>query len=130
MSEINVLLDTSILVEFFDSTKKGEKLKDYVSEKYRLFTPAIVISELASKLKRKGFEPKKMIDELRGATQVVPLTDLVAEESGILHATLRERINNISLADCIIMTHAQKLKAKILTCDNHFKGHNNSIIIE
>lgn len=129
MSEINILLDTSILVEFFDSTAKGVILKEYFNSDYRIFTPSIVIAELSSKLKRKGFEPTRFINEIKNSTNVVSLNEIVAEESGKLHAELRKTNKNVSLADCIIITHAKTLNSKVITCDRHFENYKNSIII-
>lgn len=129
-TEKSILLDTSALVEFFDSTSKGKLItEEMLSPEATLFIPSIVVAEITSKLARRGFNSAKFLGELESSASVLSLTSNVAKRAGDLHAELRKKDKDISLADCIIMVHADDEGALIITTDEHFKLYKNAKII-
>ena len=130
MSENKILLDTSALVEYIDRTTKGEEVrKDIEDENTTILVPSVVIAELTSKLKRKKIN-LDIIERLIAGAHILPLDEVIAKNAGTLHAELKIKIENISLADCVIMTHAENEDAKIISTDHHFKNYKNTKIIE
>lgn len=123
MSETNFLFDTSALIEFFDSTAKGIEVQKILEENTRFSVPSVVIAELISKLKIKGFDPNVFVDNIHKSADVLVLDSKIAKRAGELHAKLKKQIERISLSDCIIMAHAEAEDAFVVTCDTHFKDY-------
>ena len=124
------LIDTSALIEYLDQTGKGKQVKEIIEEEnIEILIPSIVIAELTSKLKRRKLDTKIVLKICESST-VLDLDDEIARIAGELHAELKLKIDSISLADCIIATHAQNENAQIITCDHHFKEYKNAKIIE
>jgi predicted nucleic acid-binding protein len=127
MSETRIIFDTSALIEFFDLTKKGEKVKEILQTDGTVLVPSIVVAELVSKLKRRKFDPTEFVGKLESSTEILPLDWRIAKHAGELHAELRKTDDTISLADCIIMAHTEFEDARVLTYDGHFDGFKKRI---
>jgi PIN domain nuclease of toxin-antitoxin system len=54
-NEINVLYDTSALIELLLKSKSGEKVGEaFMADNVQNYVPSIVLAELTSKLSREG----------------------------------------------------------------------------
>ena len=130
MSETKVIFDTSALIELFDLTKKGEAVRDVLKTNNTFFVPSIAVAELISKLKRRNFDPKKFIEKVESSTVILSLDTEIAKRAGELHAELRKKQSDISLADCVIIAHGEVEDAMVLTCDQHFKGYSKAKVLD
>jgi predicted nucleic acid-binding protein len=129
LTDSKIIFDTSALIEFFQETEKGAKIKDYfISEEVKNLIPAIVISELISKLKREKIDPLKFICVLEKNCTILNLNFEVSKKAGFLHGELKKTEPDISLVDCIIMAHGDLENSKIISLDKHFKNYKNAII--
>ena len=54
---------------------------------------------------------------------------VLAEETGMIHSTIRKRIKDFGLADAFVLTTAKRLGAKIVTGDPHFKNMKNVVFL-
>ncbi len=124
-----IFFDTSALVEFFDATAKGKEVSKFINADYDLFTSSLVLAELTSKLKRRKFDPEGFMKALESSMQIMPLTSEIAKRGGYLHSQLKPKVPNISLADCLIMTHADDEDALVITCDRHFEHYKKARIL-
>ena len=124
-----VVLDTSALIELFDLSASGMEVRKIIEQTEEVLVPVIVLAELISKLKRRNFEPEKFVSELEAEACLLPLDAETAKNAASLHAELRKTENQISLAGCIIMSHAEKEEAVIITKDSQFRNFKNILIL-
>ncbi len=125
-----IVIDTSALIEYFLSSRKGEIVKEAIEDSSdSVIIPPIVLSEFASKLLRKGLNPNSFIAALQEFTIFVNLDPDTAIKAGKLHAELRKIEKNIGMADCLIMQIAEENDAEIISLDSHFKHYKNSRIL-
>ncbi|MCR4369279.1 MAG: PIN domain-containing protein [archaeon] len=123
------IIDSSAWIEYFRATQQGEKARKILEEsRQKIITPNIVAAEVTSKMKRVG-------ENYEAAIQAIKSLSIPAEETqedyinaGTRHAELRKKHPGISLADAIILTIAEKNRAKILTKDAHLAGKNTILL--
>ncbi len=117
-----VILDTSALIEELTGGEKAPPIEEIWNDpSVSVEIPTLVLAELVSVLRRKGINPIEVCERIRSSCILLPLTDDVALEAGELHAQLRKKDASISLADCIVMVHANEEGAMIITMDTHFR---------
>ena len=126
---IRVLIDSSAWIEYLFGTPQGEKVKHIIEDKNSIcYTPNIVRTEVISKLIRTGHDTEKAIQTIKQLS-IPPIEEPeYFFEAGKKHAELRKSNKNISAADAIIITIAEKNNLKVLTKDSHFKGINTLLI--
>ncbi|AEM38438.1 PilT protein domain protein [Pyrolobus fumarii 1A] len=126
-----VVVDTYAWVEVLRGSREGRKALEVIGAAQEVYTPSIVLVELAAKLAREGASEEEIHDTLREileASDLVEITPRLAVEAAkcrrILeeHAKRRGLRSKPSLADAIILAAARMLGAKVLTGDKHFEG--------
>ncbi len=132
------LIDTYAWVEFFIGSEKGEIVKKYLLSENEIYTPSVVLAEIARKYFRENISEKtvrKRIELITKISTIVDIDEELAVESGkaylelIKHAKKQGLKQKPSLIDAIILATARKLKAKIITGDKHFKELEETIWI-
>ena len=125
-----LIFDTSALIEMHEGSKLGEEAKQlFLAENTLPFVASISIAEFASQLMRKGTDPDEQLHRIFEFADMLPLTSEIAMRAGLLHAKLRKKSKNISLADCIIMAHADREGATVVTTDCHFSLYKNTRLL-
>jgi predicted nucleic acid-binding protein len=110
---VKVLLDSSGWIEFFTGGPLAERYASYLSPRYHLITPTIVLYEVYKKIKReRGEETALLFAGRLSATQVIPLTDSIA----FLAADLSLR-HGLAMADAIVYATATDQEAEVVTGD-------------
>jgi predicted nucleic acid-binding protein len=99
------------------------------SPENEIYTSIISISELMSISKRDREDAEKVYRNITGISKISFLSLEIAKEAGILHSEIRKKIKDFGMADSIILVTARKLNAKVTTCDNHFKGFKEAILL-
>ncbi len=114
---MKVLLDSSGWIEFFTGGPVAERYASYLSPRYQLITPTIVLYEVYKKIKReRGEETALLFAGRLSATQVIPLTDSIA----FLAADLSLR-HGLAMADAIVYATAKDQEAEVVTSDADLK---------
>lgn len=114
---MKVLLDSSGWIEFFTGGPVAERYASYLSPRYQLITPTIVLYEVYKKIKReRGEETTLLFAGRLSATQVIPLTDSIA----FLAADLSLR-HGLAMADAIVYATAKDQEAEVVTSDADLK---------
>ena len=120
------VVDTSAWIEYLTGTKEGIIVEKILKDNLILI-PSIVLAELTSKLLEKKVS-EKIVEEIKKWGEVIELDEELAFKAGKLHAKVKKRLRNVSLADCIIIETAKKFEAKIITKDKHILSlYKNSI---
>lgn len=134
---VKIVVDTYAWIELFSGTDKGRLVKEKISEADEVFTPDIVLAELARKYYRENFNLETIEDRLSKIcelSRIVQVDKNVAIKAAELDKKLRERAENLklgisSLVDSLILAFTETLEANLLTGDEHFKGISNVIWI-
>ena len=116
------VMDTHAWIEYFRGTQKG-KIAEGFMHSIIIFTPSIVIGELADIYIRKGYSDwERDVKFVLAKSNAVDLDVEIASKAGAMKNHLRKKFkSNFGLADAIILSTAKKLGAKVLTGDHHFK---------
>ena len=126
---MRIVVDSYAWIELFIGSSKGKKVMERLLEADRVFTPGIVLAEIARKYHREGLEEEAIRERLRlivEASEIIPIDEKVALESASCYEELlcradERRIGKPSLFDAIILATARMREAKVLTGDEHFK---------
>jgi predicted nucleic acid-binding protein len=115
---VKVLLDSSGWIEFFTDGPLADRYAVYLTPKYQLITPTIVLYEVYKKIKReRGEETALLFAGRLGATQVIQLTESIA----FLAADLSLRYG-LAMADAIVYATARDQDAEVVSGDMDLKG--------
>lgn len=122
------LVDSYAWVEYLDGTQSGQKVKE-ILQKGEIYTLNLVLSEVISRMKRLKLDAEIAYKALILNSKILQLSPEIAKEAGLLHAEIREKIKHFGLVDALLLALARRLKAKILTGDQHFKGFKEAVLI-
>ncbi|MEM0268251.1 MAG: type II toxin-antitoxin system VapC family toxin [Candidatus Korarchaeum sp.] len=132
---MRIVLDTYGWVEIFIGSEGGERVRRIIEESEEVYTPTIVLAEVARKYLREGFgedEILERLDVIDYSSEVVPIDKRIALEASKCYLELterakREKLRDPSLFDAIVLATARVLDAKLLSGDEHFKGMDEVI---
>lgn len=113
----------------------GKEAKARLEKADDVFTPTIVLAELARKYIREGVDTGILRTWLQGiseATQIFPidieLSVLSAKAAVELSSKARrEGIESPGLGDALVLATARMVDGKVLTGDPHFKGLEETV---
>ena len=124
------LLDSSAWIEYFEGSNLGVLVRGILNDDSSvIYLPSIVITEVTSKLIRKGKDASTVLKEMMLFTIPAVEKQEYFFEAGKLHAEKRVLLKNFPAADAIIQVLAEKNKAIIVTKDTHLIG-KNTILLE
>jgi predicted nucleic acid-binding protein len=117
-------------VELFKASPPGEAAKERIEHADDVFTPSLVLAELARKYLREGEELVTIhgwLQTILEATQIVEIDIRLAEESAkasmeLLKKSASEHLRKPGLGDAIVLATARVCGAHVLSGDSHFKG--------
>jgi PIN domain nuclease of toxin-antitoxin system len=125
-----LVLDSWAWIEYFEGSKKGEKVKQVLLDpRDEVFTHSVSLAEIISKAKRTGMNVDEVWTAVTGNSNVIEGKVEESKNVGITHATIKSRNRNFSLADAFVLAAARKIKAKVLTADPDFKNIENAIML-
>ena len=124
-----MLLDTSAWIEYLEGSKLGEKVRAIILNQEEVMSLNITISEVVSKIKRKGGNTELAFNIINSNSKIISITPEIAKKAGLLHAETRKEIPNFGLVDSILLILARDLGAKILTGDEHFRKFKEAVFI-
>lgn len=125
-----IIVDTTVIIDVWRGRDKVKTiLKQFIDEK--LCISAITIAEIYDGLgytkEKKGediyLKIKDQIEMVLSGFHVIPLNNLILQESGSFKGKLRAKGIILDLADCIIGVSAKSIKAEKLITRNirHFQ---------
>lgn len=134
---MKTVVDTYAWIEIFIGSECGEKAKEIIQKSEEVYTPDVVIAEVARKYLKEGVKEQTILERLATIEETSEITSIdkdIALESARCYLELVERaksrkLKNPSLFDAIVLATARTLGAKLLTGDEHFKGVDETIWI-
>jgi predicted nucleic acid-binding protein len=125
------IVDAWAWIEYFRGSEYGAKLNDILEDPTTdTYTCAISVAEIISKTSRDNRDVEAAYDMLLSNSKIVNLDEQISKQAGLFHSKMRKTIKDFGIADAFILAAADKLEAKIITGDPHFKGLKNAIMIK
>ncbi len=124
------IIDTSAWIEYLNGSRSGESVNKILRDENEIYVISLIISEVVSKVKRKGGSVDLAYDCIIKNSRIFDITPKISKKIGILHAETRNKISSFSLADASIVCSAETIGAKVVTKDTHFKGFKEVILIK
>ncbi|MEM1509629.1 MAG: type II toxin-antitoxin system VapC family toxin [Thermofilaceae archaeon] len=127
---MRIVVDTYAWIEVFIGGRNSEKVKEIIEGSEEVYTPDVVLAEIARKYLKEGVEGWEIIERLKvieETSEIVPIDRCIALEAAKCYAELvekarREKLKAPSLFDAIILATARTRDAELITGDEHFKG--------
>lgn len=123
------VIDAYAWIEYLDGSDPGRKVTAILENNDDIYTCAVTLGEVISKVARVGKDTKVAYDILMGNSQIVIVDEELSLQAGLLHFEMRKNSKDFGLADAYVLATARKLKAKILTGDEHFKPVKEAVMI-
>ena len=125
------VIDAYAWIEYLMGSEPGAKVNSVLeNETSEVYTCAVTVAEVVSKVAREGRDIKIAYDVLLSNSQVINVDEELSKTAGLLHAEMRKKAKDFGLADAYVLATAQKLKSKVLTGDLHFKNVKGAILIK
>ena len=125
------VVDAYAWIEYLDGSDAGAIVNRVLeNENSEIYTCAVTVAEVVSKVAREGHDAKIAYDVLLSNSQVVNVDEELSKTAGLLHAEMRKKEKDFCLADAYVLATAKKLKSKVLTGDLHFKNVKEAILIK
>jgi len=124
------VMDAYAWIEYLDGTNAGRKVTETLENNDDIYTCAVTLAEVVSKVARMGKDAKVAYDVLLSNSQVVGVDEELSLQAGLLHCEMRKTEKDFGLADAYVLATARRLKSKILTGDPHFKPLKEAIMIK
>ena len=125
------VVDAYAWIEYLDGSEPGAKVNRVLeNETSEVYTCAVTVAEVVSKVAREGRDIKLAYDVLLSNSQVINVDEELSKMAGLLHAEMRKKEKDFGLADAYVLATAKKLKSKILTGDPHFRNVKEAILIK
>ena len=124
------IVDSYAWIEYLDGTGAGHKVSELLNEKEEAFTCALTIAEVVSKVARKNMDVQFAYDIVTSNSIIINADAQLSLQAGLLHCEMRKSLKDFGLADAYVLATARKLKAKILTGDQHFKNAKDAVFIK
>ena len=121
------IIDTYVWIDYFRGLANQEL--EHRIDREILYTPTIVLAELKKKYVEDneiGF--KVDLEIVRSKSSIINLDETTAIRAGEIRATTN--VENIGSVDWVLIASAEINNSKVLTGDPHFKGLENSVLIE
>lgn len=123
------IIDAYAWIEYLDGSETGRKVASIIENEDEVYTCAITLGEVVSKVARVGRDTKIAYDVLVSNSRMITVDEELSLQAGLIHCEMRKTIKDFGLADTYILAAARKLKSKIVTGDPHFQGVKEAIII-
>jgi predicted nucleic acid-binding protein len=117
-----VVLDSWAWLELFSGSEKGRKVDRELAGSEGAFTSTVTLAEVVSVSLRRRRSVEDKVAAIRGQSRVVSPSSDDALDSGRLHAEMKRKAQNFSLADAFVLQLARKVGGKVLTADPDFLG--------
>jgi len=128
---LSYVIDAYAWIEYLIGSESGAEVNTILEkETNEIYTCAVTVAEVISKVAREGRDVKVAYDVLLNNSQVVKVDEELSKETGLLHAEMRKTEKDFGLADAYVLATARKLKSKRLTGDTHFKSVKEAVLLK
>jgi predicted nucleic acid-binding protein len=123
------VIDAYAWIEYLEGSDSGRTVASILANNEEIYTCAVTLGEVVSKVARKGKDAKIAYDVLLSNSQIIPVDDELSLQAGLIHCEMRRTQKDFGVADAYLLAGARKFKSKIVTGDPHFQGIKEAIMI-
>ncbi|MEM3677838.1 MAG: PIN domain-containing protein [Candidatus Bathyarchaeia archaeon] len=124
------VVDAYAWIEYLRGSRAGGKVKAILEgESNEVYTCAVTVAEVVSKVAREGGDFEAAYDILVSNSQIFDVDERLSREVGILNFKMRRLKSDFGLADAYVLAVARRINCRILTGDIHFEGVKEAILI-
>jgi predicted nucleic acid-binding protein len=117
-------------MEYLEGSPAGAKLRDELNDAgNNFFTHAVTLAEVISKVKQRGKDSDIAWKVVTSNSKLLSADASESRQVGLLHAEIKSRNPNFSLADAFVLASSRKIGAKLLTGDPDFKGLPGTVML-
>jgi predicted nucleic acid-binding protein len=128
---LSYVVDAYAWIEYLIGSEAGSEVNTILeNESNEIYTYAVTVAEVISKVSREGRDVKVAYDVLVNNSQVINVDEELSKETGLLHAEMRKTEKDFGLADAYVLATARKLKSKVLTGDKHFRSVKEAVLLK
>jgi predicted nucleic acid-binding protein len=135
---VKTVVDSYAWIEHFLGSEKGEKVDEILQNSDEIYTPDVVLAEVARKYAREGVEERIIqtrLEQIEDASNIVDLDVELALEAAKCYLAMeadskKRKLTLPSLFDAVVLATGKSLDAKILTGDQHFRGLAETLWLE
>jgi predicted nucleic acid-binding protein len=135
---VKTVIDSYAWIEHFLGSEKGGKTDEILQNSDEIYTPDIVLAEIARKYIREGVEDniiQSRLQQIEDASNIVALNAEIALLAAKYFLEMQANAKKLKLTlpdlfDAIILATGRSLNAKILTGDQHFKNLPETLWLE
>lgn len=125
------VIDSWAWIEYLIGSDSGEEVKQIIENKgNEIFTCILSIAEIASMTKRENRDSDSAYKAMLSLSKIYNLDNDLAKEAGLFHAEIKKTIKDFGLIDSFILSIAKKIKAKVVTGDEHFRAIKEAVFIK
>jgi predicted nucleic acid-binding protein len=128
---LSYVVDAYAWIEYLIGSEAGSEVNTILeNDSNEIYTCAVTVAEVISKVSREGRDVKVAYDVLVNNSQVINVDEELSKETGLLHAEMRKTEKDFGLADAYVLATARKLKSKVLTGDKHFRSVKEAVLLK
>ena len=132
------MTDSYAWIEHFIGSEKGRKVDEILANADEVYTPDIVLAEIARKYIREGIDPQivdRRLNIIVEASNIICIDAKLAGTAAKCYFELETnakklKLNCPSLFDGIVLAAARISRSKVLSGDQHFKNLPDTLWIE
>lgn len=124
------IIDSYAWIEYLDGTSSGLKVREILTKNEEILTLNLSIAEIISRSKRQEKDVEAIYNVIILNSKIININAEIAKDAGSLHAEIRKKIKDFGLIDAFVLLTARKLKARIVTGDEHFRNFKEAILIK
>jgi len=129
--KMRFVVDTFCWIDYLEGNEAGEKVRKYIEDSSNeIIITLLNIAEISSVVARRNLDVNKVLNLVCSNSKLFSFNSEIAKQAGIFHAKMRKKAKDFGLIDAFILLTARKLKAKILTGDEHFRAFKEAILIK
>jgi len=125
-----MLFDTSAWIEFFQGTRKGKKVRQFLKVEEN-FTNIVSFAEVINWCLRNNLENRinSYIEGIKKGSEILDLDEKIITLAGRLNYERKMVVKNWGMMDSFILATSLLYDLKILTKDSQFKDLQNVEIL-
>jgi len=135
---VKIVIDSYAWIEHFLGSEKGRKVDEVLENADEIYTPDIVLAEIARKYLREGVQTRivnSRLEEITEASTIICIDSKLALAASECYSKMAEyarkcQLSRPSLFDALVLATAKSLEAKVVTGDQHFKDMPETIWLE
>ncbi len=125
-----LVVDSWSWIEYLRGGKLGVKVRTAMERSDEVLTHMVTIAEIVSKFERERLDSDGAWRAVTALSKIFLPDAIDAKHVGVLHASMKLRSPNFSLADAFVLQAAKKLRARILTGDPDFRRVDGAVMVK